>query len=210
MKDKSLVVQKIPKCYVGEDCIQIMFPFTESIIVCEKEAVLTEEYIRCCYDVNDRNGDVINKYLEDERKNTFPYSNIPVHTSRNGFKKVYYVNQLLNFDEDYYCIVDRELYTEDEGGYECSLGYFIHAYLIKDNDDVLLVSQYYCLDVFDKYDRYKKDLLKSKYTLTEIKGFTPTKIRKSSNPRFGLGLNPNIDKKEIKKAKTLVRSMNKR
>ena len=47
----------------------------------------------------------VNKYLEDERRKQFPYSNIPTHFSKIKFKKVIYTNQLLDFEKPYIIVV---------------------------------------------------------------------------------------------------------
>ena len=47
-------------------------------------------------------------------------------------------------------------------------------------------------------------------TIEEIKGLSPVKIEETKIPRYSHRLNPNIDRNEIKEAKKLVRSLNKK
>ena len=209
MKDKNLVVQVIPKSYIGDDCIQIMIPFSSSIILLEKELSLEFEHVKCQYLIDKMNRDTtLNKYLEDERRNKFPYSNIPLHVTHKGFRKIYNVNQLLDLDKDYYAIVNGSSYCGEDG---CRhyLGYIMHLYLLRDNEDVLLVSKYYSLDDYDiSYDSMV-EFQKRKYTLEEIKGLMPTRICASKEPKINTIFNSNIKKKEIEKAKKMVRTLNK-
>lgn len=208
MKETKLIIQKIPKCFVGKDCVQIMIPFTNSIRVYEKDTMLLED-IKCRYFL-DASYNALNTYIDDERKNKFPYSNIPLHCTRDYRGKVYYVNQLFDFDIDYWCLIDENLIYTDSFMDSYYAGYLIHKYLIRDNDEVLIVSEYYSMDIYGKYNDIKDYDTKRKYTLEEIKGFSPARIKKAKNPRINFSLNPDINKEEIKQAKRLVRSMNKK
>ena len=101
MKNKSIEwVSRIPRHYVGDNCIQIMIPrLLESGMT-----LLNSDGIMYHYLPDSKL--YINKYISDERKLQFPYSNIPTHVSknnskvsRNNSKKVEYFNQLLEFDK---------------------------------------------------------------------------------------------------------------
>ena len=207
MKEYNLIIQKIPKCYVGEDCVQVMIPFTNSIRIFENDTGIVQN-IKCIYFLND-NYNAINTYISDERRNKFPYSNIPLHCSFDRMRKVYYVNQLFDFDVDYWSIVDENVWYTDSNVYSNCAGYLVHNYLVKDNDEVLLVSQYYNITVYNKYNAIQGDLPGKKYTLEEIKGLSLARIQKiRNNPRLSLILNPNIHKEDIKKARRMVRTLN--
>ena len=87
-------VERIDKIYVGDDCCQIMLPSMKNITVLNKDGIV--------YHRNEITPYYINKYLDDCRKNVFPYSSIPEHNKFIFPNKVRYINQLLNYDEDYY------------------------------------------------------------------------------------------------------------
>lgn len=114
----SEYIQQINKPYVGDDCIQIMIPYKNAITILNEDGILFNDMI---------NSNVkINKYLEDERRKQFPYSNIPTHYSKEGlFKKVTYSNQLLEFEKPYIIIRD---------------GVITENFVIKDNDRALLIN----------------------------------------------------------------------
>lgn len=206
MKEKYLFVEKIPKCFISDDCVQVMIPFTKGITIYDKDSFMGKDIV-CRYYV-DGSKSAINKYLNDDRRHNFPCSNIPLYCSSNGFKKVYYVNQLFEYDTDYCCLVDHIVKRKEGYKITYTSGYFVHSYLIKDKDDVFLVSQYYDYGLSDSYARYKSDF--KKYTVEEIKGLSPVRIREAKLPRYNHLLNPNIDKEEIKEAKKLVKSLNKK
>lgn len=206
MKEKYLFVEKIPKCFISDDCVQVMIPFTKGITIYDKDSFMGKDIV-CRYYV-DGSKSAINKYLNDDRRHNFPYCDIPLFCSSYGFKKVYYVNQLFEYDTDYWCFVDHVVKRME--GYKTTFtdGYFVHLYLIKDKEDVLLVSQYYDYNLSNRYNSIKSDF--KKYTVEEIKGLCPARIREAKIPRFSYLLNPNIDKEEIKEAKKLVKSLNKK
>lgn len=201
MKEIYLFVERIPKCFISDDCVQVMIPFTKSITIYDKDTFMWKDIV--CRYYTDGSKSAINKYLDDDRRNNFICSNIPLYCSSSGFKKVYYVNQLFEYDTDYWCLVDHFIKDSKEYKMTFNSGYFVHSYLIKDKDDVLLVSQYYDCSVFNRYADSKDDLLK--YTVEEIKGFSPVKIEEFKFPRYSHRLNPNIDKEEIKKLKRALR-----
>ena len=117
MKKTNEIVQRIQSHYVGDDCIQIMFPYQDTLTILNQDGML--------YHHKPGSSVYVNKYLEDERRKQFPYSNIPTHFSRVKFKKVAYTNQLLDFEKPYIRIGD---------------GYFSESFVIKDNNQALLIS----------------------------------------------------------------------
>ena len=118
MKKVSKVVQKIESHYVGDDCIQVTVPYINTIIILNKDGII--------YSHKNGSHALINKYVEDERRKQFPYSNIPTHYSRIGlFGKMNYTNQLLNFEEPYIRIGD---------------GVIIESFAVKDKSEALLIN----------------------------------------------------------------------
>lgn len=111
------IVQKIEKQYVSSDCIQTMIPYENTITILNQDGIIFSN------DTKYSKG-YINKYLKDERRFNFPYSNIPIHYERLGFKKIAFTNQLLEFDKPYFKISD---------------GYVEQRVAIKDNNEALLV-----------------------------------------------------------------------
>lgn len=118
MKKVSEVVQRVESHYVGDDCIQVMTPYRNTLAILNKDGII--------YSHKKDSYASINKYVEDERRKQFPYSNIPTHYSRIGlFGKMNYVNQLLNFEEPYIRIGDGEI---------------IESFAVKDKNEALLIN----------------------------------------------------------------------
>ena len=111
------IVQKIAKPYISDDCIQVMIHFTNAMTILNEEGILFHQK-------NDSNLLYINKYIEDERRKQFPYSNIPFHNVKNGLNKMVYTNQLLEYEKPYIKISDGNL-TEN--------------YVLKDQSNVFLI-----------------------------------------------------------------------
>lgn len=110
-------VQKIEKHYVGDDCIQIMVPYRDKITVLDENGIVL-------HSENNLNL-YINKYLDDERRKQFPYSNIPTHFSRKGFDKISYANMILEYDKPYIRV---------------SGGFVKESYVVRDNNNAYLFS----------------------------------------------------------------------
>lgn len=117
MKKTNEIVQRIQSHYVGDDCIQIMFPYQDTLTIVNQDGML--------YHHKPGSSIYINKYLEDERRKQFPYSNIPTHFLKVRFRKIAYTNQLLDFEKPYIRIGD---------------GYFSESFVIKDNNQALLIN----------------------------------------------------------------------
>lgn len=117
MKNKKENVQRIEKQYVGDDCVQIMFPYIEALTIFNPEGMV--------YHHKPGSDVYINKYLEDERRKQFPYSNIPSHFSKKMFKKISYTNQLLDYEKPYIRIGD---------------GICSESFAVKDNNNALLIN----------------------------------------------------------------------
>lgn len=113
-----------------------MYPSYDSLTILSQDGVLY-------HDKPDSNL-YINKYLGDERRKQFPYSNIPTHYSRVGmFKKMTYINQLLDFEQPYVKIGD---------------GFISENFVVKDNSQALLVSSIMQPDKHTEHMTYDKVL----------------------------------------------------
>lgn len=136
MKKVSKKVQRIESHYVGDDCIQIQIPYKNSITLLNQDGIL--------FHSKQGSNFYINKYLEDERRKKFPYSNIPISYSRVGMKKTAYTNQLLEFEKPYIQIGDN---------------YMFERFVVKDNNQALLVKSIMDVDEYTKHMTYD-ELLK--------------------------------------------------
>ena len=114
----SEVVQKVESPYVGDDCIQVMAPYIDTLAILNKDGI---QYF------HKKGSRLINKYVKDERRKQFPYSNIPTHCSRIGlFGKMNYANQLFNFEEPYIRIGD------------CGI---MESFVVKDKSNALIINK---------------------------------------------------------------------
>ncbi len=119
MKKVSELVQRIESHYVGDDCVQAMAPYRNEITIFNKDGIV--------FSHNADSHIAINKYLEDERRKQFPYSNIPTHYSKIGlFGKINFVNQLFDFEVPYIRVVD---------------GSIIESFAVKDKNEALLINK---------------------------------------------------------------------
>lgn len=94
------LINRIPKQYVSENdgCAQVMISYQDSMTIFDKNGILFNQ---------DSEFDFINHYLEDERRNIFPFSNIPNHIKRHQwFGRRNVANQLFNFNEHYITVCD--------------------------------------------------------------------------------------------------------
>lgn len=119
MKKVSELVQRIENHYVSDDCIQIMAPYKNEITIFNKDGIV--------FSHNVDSHITINKYMEDERRKQFPYSNIPTHYSKIGlFGKINFANQLFDFEVPYIRVGD---------------GSIIESFAVKDQDKALLINR---------------------------------------------------------------------
>lgn len=119
MKKDDKIVYAVKDCYVADDCVQIMIPVRDNSTILSQDGIL--------FHSEKKNSSVYtNKYLEDERRHQFPYSNIPMHYERKGlFGKLCYVNQVFDFGKPYILMNN------------CGIGEYV---AFKDNNRALLVS----------------------------------------------------------------------
>lgn len=114
-------IQRIQSHYVGSDCIQITIPhhLNNGITILNSDE-MTYHYLP-------NSPFFINKYISDERKEQFPYSQTPTHNRIVRGKTKEYINQLFDFNRVYIEIAD---------------GMIKEDYVIKDGDEALLVTKY--------------------------------------------------------------------
>ena len=135
MKKINQVVQRIDSHYVGDDCVQVMFPYNEALTILNQDGMLFH---------HKPGSDVyVNKYLADERRKQFPYSNIPTHFSNIMFHKFAFANQLLDFEKPYIRIGD---------------GFCSESYAVKDNNQALLINNIIKPDEYTKHMTYDEIL----------------------------------------------------
>ncbi len=118
MKTKGCeCVQTINNCYVNNDCVEVMVPHLgHGITIFNAEKIV--------YHYSPNSDLFINDYLDDNRKNQFPYYQIPTHLSFVRGRKVEYINQLYNFNTIYIEITD---------------GKVIESFSLRDGRNALLV-----------------------------------------------------------------------
>jgi hypothetical protein len=97
------IAKRIPAHYVGEDCLQEMIGYRGSLLMLSPEEIIYQDT---------HAEEKINKYLEDERRHQFPYSNIPTHYQRAPFKKFLFTNQLLDFNVPYLQISAQGIFAQ--------------------------------------------------------------------------------------------------
>ena len=98
------IIQRISSEYCTKDCVQLMFTYDKALCVIKKTNKDTKENELIFYDNSLDSKDKLeytNKYISDDRRKQFPYSNIPFHTKRIQFKKYNVVNQILDYDNIY-------------------------------------------------------------------------------------------------------------
>lgn len=261
MKSRNEKIERIPCYFVNNDCSQITLPFRNNITLFSSD--ICNEGILCHYDFNDDSQNV-NKYLLDERKNDFPYANIPIY---KGLLGVYYINQLFEYNKHYITLIDgniRDRYLIKDNNevillnrnisiplniigssysskeikvilsninalmvFDCyGRQYFdgvkyLHGFdsfinngggifvLKEDNDKIKIKVVRIKIDIgYDNYIYREYDLSLNDYTLEELKYFC-SKIKDINEPCVYSVLNPNIEIRDIKEVKKLVRKLNK-
>ena len=121
MQENEIMVKKLDNLYVGSDCIQLMIPSLKNITIFDSHEII--------YHHNEYTDFQINKYLEDDRRFSFPYSSIPMHNRfifPNMFK---FVNQLFNYNDSYFVFGD-------------GFGNGIQYCALKDGSDAILIKSF--------------------------------------------------------------------
>lgn len=173
-------IQRIERSYVGQDCVQLMFPFEDYLKI---ERFGTSE-ILFHYEYN--GYDYVNNYVKDERRLQFPYSNIPMHVGYSRLKKYTYVNQLLEFDKIY--VITRKVHSIEHSGKT----FVEFCKVVKDKDEAILVR---ATKISPEFDMTVDEL---RYNLISIK-----------EPKITRCFNKGLKKEEIIEQKKLVKSLKK-
>ena len=105
MKKIDEMVAKMHSHYVADDYIQIMLAYHNYLLLFgNNDLMYFRNFIESHPSISEGSRNV---YLEDERKNNFPYSQIPEHIGRVLlFRKLNFVNQILDFEKPYIRIND--------------------------------------------------------------------------------------------------------
>ena len=105
MKKFDEMVAKMHNHYVADDYIQIMLAYQNYLLLFgNNDLMYFKIFIESHPSIREGSKNV---YLEDERKNNFPYSQIPEHIERVLlFRKLNFVNQILDFEKPYIRIND--------------------------------------------------------------------------------------------------------
>lgn len=114
--ESDKIIQRIPKHYVEDDYFQIILGYQHFMVLLDSEDFKYVDWPKM---------ELINTYIDDKRKDIFPYSNIPIHKKSILFKKYNMVNQLLSFETPYLMFSS-----------ECLRYYFA----LKDGNDGLVIS----------------------------------------------------------------------
>lgn len=104
MKKFDEMVEKMHSHYVADNYIQIMLAYRNYLILFgNSDLMYFKNFIESNPSIREGSRNV---YLEDERRNNFPYSQIPEHIERVLFRKLNFVNQILDFEKPYIRIND--------------------------------------------------------------------------------------------------------
>ena len=105
MKKFDEMVAKMHSHYVADDYIQIMLAYHNYLLLFgNNDLMYFRNFIESHPSISEGSRNV---YLDDERKNNFPYSQIPEHIERVLlFRKLNFVNQILDFEKPYIRIND--------------------------------------------------------------------------------------------------------
>lgn len=131
---------------------------------------MTEQILYRCEE--DCYSSYINRYIADERRENFPYSNIPIHTETRLLKKMTVVNQIFDFDKLYAVFTKK--------GNVVSVTY---CKVVRDGDSALFISgssktKEFCMSV----DELKQFRLKGTQSQTlEIVTFQEKKLNDKEN-----------------------------
>ena len=105
MKKFDEMVAKMHSHYVADDYIQIMLAYRDYLLLFgNNDLMYFRNFIESHPSISEGSRNV---YLDDERKKNFPYSQIPEHIERVLlFRKLKFVNQILDFEKPYIRIND--------------------------------------------------------------------------------------------------------
>lgn len=97
MKNRDEIVERVSK--------PLSVGYNDSLTIFSRDGIIY-------HDVIDYPCVSINRYMEDDRRNSFAYDNIPTYISKNGLFEVKHTIQLFDYDEVYVMVKDGEFYKD--------------------------------------------------------------------------------------------------
>ncbi len=193
-----LKIKIIKEPFKNEDGALVMFPFRKGLRI--------EEYYRdkkLLFLLRDDKFGYKNEYLNDERREKFPYSNIPVFNTIKGLHIYKVANQILNYNQIYLVKYYKEDYVYDGTNTSES-----HKEILEDTELVSVIndddpnSDKAYMVISDKrvpeLELNAKEL-KNLITLKQVE------LEQMKEPYIPTLLNKGITKDDVKKAKRLVK-----
>ena len=138
MVNGSNIIQRIEEKYVGSNCVQVMFKHNHGLCIIKDKRI-----IFCDLPYSAEYG-YINKYLQDDRRHQFPYSDVPEHNEVIEEDLYVVVNQLLEYDS---------IYTIIRSDNKNNVSSMVYCKVAKDEDDAIIVqsidenSPYFNIDI---------------------------------------------------------------
>lgn len=149
MKNRDEIIERVSKPYIGSDCVQLSIGYNDSLTIFSRDGIIY-------HDVIDYPCVSINRYMEDDRRNSFAYANIPTYISKNGLFEVKHTIQLFDYDEVYLMIKDGDIYEQyavRDGNRALVLTKFV-----KSSDRVLMLSREELDNLFNNSNSYLMNL----------------------------------------------------
>ena len=149
MKNRDEIVERVSKPYVGSDCVQVNVGYNDSLTIFSRDGIIY-------HDVIDYPCVSINRYMEDDRRKSFAYANIPTYISKNGLFEVKHTIQLFDYDKVYVMIKDGNVYEKyivRDGNSALVLTKFVNS-----NDRVLMLSREELDNLFNNSNSYLMNL----------------------------------------------------
>lgn len=149
MKNRDEIVERVSKPYVGSDCVQVSEGYNDSLTIFSRDGIIY-------HDIIDYPCVSINRYMKDDRRNSFAYANIPTYISKNGLFEVKHTIQLFDYDEVYVMIKDGDVYEKyivRDGNSALVLTKFV-----KSNDRVFMLPREKLDDLFNNSNSYLMNL----------------------------------------------------
>lgn len=109
-------VIRIPKHYVGDNCVQVRFGYNSHLVLFNTSKILFLDNLKI-------EQTPINAYVTDTRRLAFPYFNIPIYKQKHALSVYHHTHQILDYDKPYISFVD---------------GKFKLNYALKDEDGTAL------------------------------------------------------------------------
>ena len=179
MRDNMFpIIQKISPKYCGEDCVQLMFTYDKAFCVIKKNEEANELMFYHNKLKSNSNIKYTNKYVTDERRKQFPYSNIPLHKIKKWFKTRNVVNQLLDYDSIYVIIRGDENNTLT-----------LFCKVLKDGDSAIVVQDIKMASIFEM-------------NVDELKHLV---FQETLEPNIRVSINGIITEEDINEGKKMVK-----